>query len=89
VSNVPMYIKIVLEEMIPSCTVIENVPMSFADVSKKMSTASTHIDIASKEIVDISKSIMDICNMDNTLHVTSSATSITNLHSSNKDVDSM
>jgi len=84
-----MYIKIASEEMVPSCTVIENVPMSFADVSKKMSTASTHIDIASKEIEDISKSIMDICNMDNTLHVTSSATSITNLHSSNNDVDSM
>ena len=83
-----MYIKIASEEMVPSCTVIENVPMSFADVSKKMSTASTHIDIA-KEIEDISKSIMDICNMDNTLHVTSSATSITNLHSSNNDVDSM
>lgn len=86
VSNVPMHIE--LEEMVPSCTVIKNVPMNFADVSKKMSTV-THIDVASKEIVDASKSIMDVYNMDNTLYVTPSASSITNLHSSNKDIDSI
>ncbi|XP_018377340.1 PREDICTED: uncharacterized protein LOC108770315 isoform X2 [Trachymyrmex cornetzi] len=89
VSNVSIHMKIASEEMIPSYTVIENVSMNFADVSKKMSTASTHIDVTSKEIVDASKSIMDVCNVDNTVHVTPTVSSITNLHSSSKGVDSI
>jgi len=52
------------------------------------STASTHINVASKEIVAASTSNTDVLNM-NTILVTPSTLSATNLHSSNKDVGTM
>ncbi|XP_018315488.1 uncharacterized protein [Mycetomoellerius zeteki] len=42
-SNTLMNMKVALEQIVPSCTVIENVAMDFADVSKKnVDCVNTH-----------------------------------------------